>query len=201
MRKKDNIMRFTWLGMSLAASMLLGAAEPENLLQNGDFEEGLAHWQVPTWFKNALVPEADGAVNQGAGANSLKITGKNTQLGYIIQQIVMPSGISKLRIAGWMKTQGFQNSWTARIQVEFFDAGGKKVGPGFPLITPSRNSDTDWTQYQREIVPPEGAQYCRVILLTHYPIRPVPNAGIVWYDNLSLTAITPQVAQTPVNLQ
>ncbi len=182
---KTGLMALLLVGLGFATL----AAESENLLKNGDFEDGLRHWQVPAWFKNGLTPEADPGVNQGPGNGSLKLAGRDASQGYVIQQIVIPADAKRLRISGWMKTQGFQNAWAARIQVEIFNAKSEKVGPGFPMITPVRNSDTDWTEYGRDIELPEGARYFRVILLTQYPTKPTPNAGIVWFDNIMVTRI------------
>ena len=170
----------------------LCGAEPRSFIKNGDFEDGLKHWQQLKWIRNPIAPEIDTSVNQGIGCGSLKFVGDGRKQGYYIQQFVIPNDLKKVRVSGYMKTEGFQNSWAARIQVEFFSQDSKQVGRGIPMITPVNKHTTDWTLYSKEITIPENARFFRLILLTTQPGNNKPNEGTAWFDNIEVVEILPE---------
>lgn len=173
----------------------ISGAEPRTFIKNGDFEDGLKNWIQLSWMRNTITPEIDAAENQGIGCGSLKIVGDGHKHGYFVQQFNIPRNLKKVRVSGYMKTEGFQNSWAARIQVEFFSQDSKQVGRGIPMITPVNKHTTDWTLYSKEITIPENARFFRLILLTTQPGNNKPNAGTAWFDNIEVVEVLPESAE------
>lgn len=171
----------------------------ENLLQNGDFEDGLQHWSTPEWFREALPAEVDNTVHHALGNSSLKFSGSGARRGYTLQQIKIQPGKNRYQLSGWMKTKGFENSWSARIQAESIEilADRKEQYRIWPLITPVALQTMDWQYFECMFSPPESALYLRVILLTQFPNKPTSNSGTVWFDDVKLIKLknTQQMAE------
>ena len=90
-----------------------------------------------------------------------------------------------------MKTDGFENSWSARIQAESIQilADRKEQYRIWPLITAVSLQSMDWQYFECTFTPPESALYLRVILLTQYPNLPTSNSGTVWFDDIKLNLL------------
>lgn len=180
-------------GIRLLPALLLffafcGVASAENLLQNGDFEDGLKHWRTPEWFREALPAEVDNTVHHALGNSSLKFRGNGSRRGYTLQQLKIQPGKNRYQLSGWMKSEGFENSWSARIQAESIQilADRKEQYRIWPLITPVSLQSMDWQYFECTFTPPESALYLRIILLTQYPNLPTTNSGTVWFDDIKL---------------
>ncbi len=181
----------TWIRLLVASLCMFPfcwVALAENLLQNGDFEDGLKHWHTPEWFREALPAEVDNKVHHALGNSSLKFRGNGSQRGYTLQQIKIQPGKNRYQLSGWMKTEGFENSWSARIQAQSIQilADRKEQYHTWPLITPVPFQNMDWQYFECTFTPPEAALYLRVILLTQYPNQPTRNSGTVWFDDVKL---------------
>ncbi|MFN3404778.1 MAG: glycoside hydrolase family 9 protein [Cytophagaceae bacterium] len=145
-------------------------------------------------LKNPGFEESDGWNNWGgiqdknphAGTYSLKIQNEEFKWSGSDQIIIMPQGIKKMTLAGWMKVSNVekgQNAWeTARIAVEFYDADNRVTG-GYPDAAAQGKGTSDWQRYERTYLVPKDAKTAKIQLA-------LGNAkGTVWFDDLEVYLI------------
>lgn len=186
----------TCIIMILNALVISCLYSQENLINNGDFEtRTISPWSVPAWTNNTIPPQVDMAVCQGPGNVSLKFAGTMDKNAFVLQRIKLSPEIKKLKFGGWMKTLGFQNSWTASITLECVVINsGKESYEYFRLATQWQLSDTDWTSYEKIITVPENTRYVGIILQTNGPNGNSKkiNTGTVWFDNIFVEKVSEQ---------
>ena len=96
----------------------------QNLIENGDFENGISQWKLPTWKHNWLTPVQDKANSQGVGgASSMRMDWTNKHTFYVIyhKEIRIPAGLKELELSFWTKSAGYENTTKGQlnISVEF----------------------------------------------------------------------------------
>ncbi|MBQ6924540.1 MAG: glycoside hydrolase family 5 protein, partial [Kiritimatiellae bacterium] len=128
------------LAIALATIVTGLAAGAQNLIPNGNFEEGAeapASWGAPNHEKGIDYPVEDG--NRFARVHS------DGGTAMIYREFNIPEGTEALRLAWrWRVTglkKGAQPWFDARIMMEYMDRGRGKVGgaPG----APNKGKDTD----------------------------------------------------------
>lgn len=174
----------------LCAAAIIGGNlhASENLVANGDFEtRAAAPWFEPSWIQDAIRPQIDKAVFHGPGNASLTFIGEPGKRGFVLQQIKLPPDASKVKFGGWIKTEGFQNCWSALITLECALDSGGDVGYSYSnLATPWELSSTAWTKYEGVATLPKNTKSVRMILQTRAPNeeKPKNNVGRAWFDNI-----------------
>jgi len=178
-----------WLGVMIAASATVAAAQPwgvgsgPNLVQNPGFEElnedgRPANWSAP----QAVYSVADEPVR--SGEHSLQYV--NDDPGrYLLcdQQIALERG-RRYEVHAWVRTQNVQGEDTgATACLEYNDAEGKYVGGYYP---PGRKGDTtEWAQVGGicSRIPDEAATM-RVICYVRREMT-----GTAWWDDVSVQLV------------
>ncbi len=167
-----------------------------NLLLNGDFEDGLAGWTTEHWWYEAKVEgkgtglskiEIDEEIVK-TGKRALKIMGKGNR-GIAMQVLTLPPG--RYIVRAYLKCYNLGGA-QASILVEFLD----KEGRWFDGVNAgSVSGSTEWTFIEKEIVFPPQTVWVHFDLLTDKP-----NEGIAWFDSLELlpTAIPSQIPESKV---
>ena len=172
------------LAMALAAIVTGFAAMAQNLIPNGDFEEGAdapASWGAPNPAKGIDYPVEEG--NRFARVHS------DGGTAMIYREFNIPEGTEALRLAWrWRVTglkKGAQPWFDARIMMEYMDRGRGKVGgaPG----APNRGKDTDgWEAREITFLVPAEAR-----ILKFMPSLLNVAAGTVDFDDFVLEPIDP----------
>jgi len=163
----------------LCATLLLGATlslAGENLLVNGDFEDGFRGW-VKLWSR---APEAgkatvDAAVFHG-GKHAARIEHAGAQDWSLAQEQslqVKPGQLYELR--GWVRVQGLGD---AVLCVVLRDAKGGAVNWAFGAS--SSRATGDWRLLRSRFVIPPGAASIQPRLIGNGP-------ATVWLDDAALT--------------
>src|SRR5687768_14187356 len=115
-----------WLaaGALLAATGVAWAAPPETpLLQNGDFEQGIAGWRVLNMSGEALF-EPDTKVRH-SGKQSLRIEKNGPgQQDWLKQSASLPMGVKEVRAVCWFKVD---KGARAEVTVYFFDGADATI--------------------------------------------------------------------------
>ncbi len=166
---------------------------PTGELLNGDFEEGLAHWSVPSWF-DGLTPQLDAEIFHGVGTASLRLDGEPGKRGHVRQQVALPPGQDRaLRLAGWIRTRDFENKWVAGIQVAYDTVvEGTSVSRTHGSTTSWQHTYVDWERHEVDFVLPDDVAELRVILYTQWPSSTAgPNRGSAWFDKIELVTWDP----------
>jgi hypothetical protein len=149
-------------------------AYSQNQIKNPGFENEKEGW-------NFWGGEQD--ENPHSGDFSMKIFSDEFKWTGADQKIVIPDGVKKVELGGWMKTENIEkgtNPWeVARISCEFIGAGGELVG-GYPPVTGQATGTTGWILYKKTYTVPEGAKEIKIMLA-------LGNAkGTAWYDDIEL---------------
>ncbi|MFL5729264.1 MAG: carbohydrate binding domain-containing protein [Cytophagaceae bacterium] len=159
----------------LAILILPGYAQ--NQIKNPGFENEKEGWNF--WGGEQEEDPHSGDYSMKVYADEFKWSGAD-------QKVMIPEGVKKVELAGWMKTENVvkgSNPWEmARIACEFLDEGGSQVG-GYPPVTGQAMGTTAWTLYKKIYTVPEGAREIKIMLA-------LGNAkGSVWYDDIDLKLI------------
>ena len=127
-----------------------------------------------------------------SGKCSLKITGMNNR-GIILSGIYLTrnyvekagySFIGKYRVTAWIKTYGMETV-DAELKIHYYRKnkegkdtwfGGKNIG--------KIQGTTDWTKVSEIVTIPSDCDRIEVCMATAEP-----NAGIAWFDDISLIKI------------
>lgn len=168
-----NIWIIGLLGMAAVAAA-------NNLVQNGNFEQGAAHWTFAhNWYakppgaglSEMLVVEGEGR----QGSKALKFIGKGKR-GIAMQ--VFPVYPGKYRVTGWMKCENL-GSAQAKILCEWMSRDNKWLsGTDAGVISGTR----DWTFFDAIVEAPAEARAVHFDLLTTDV-----NEGIVLFDDITMT--------------
>ena len=75
-------------------AMMALAVSGQELIKNGNFEQQLEGWVVPSWIKNAATPELDSSDMPGAGKASLKLVGGDGKLPAMYQTLKFLPGVT-----------------------------------------------------------------------------------------------------------
>jgi len=141
-------MRIFLLAVLCATSMVLA----KNALDNGDFENALAGWDV---WGATVSPEHHG------GKSSCMVHLSSPAWAGASQSIAVPEGSSSVRVSGWMRAdslRGGTNNWErGRLSVEFFGAKGDTLGNYPPAVGQVRGRQP-WTRMERTYPLPAGAK-------------------------------------------
>ncbi len=158
-----------------------------NLLQNADFEAGLAGWSLShSWYaqpQDAGTSEIVLGEGEGRdGGNALKIIGGGKR-GLAMQTPAAFPGT--YRVGGWIKCENLGDA-QASVLAEWMgrdDKGGlgrwiKGDSPGGVTGT------TGWTYVEQQFAAPDDARGVHLDLLVS-----APNEGTVWFDDIILERI------------
>ncbi len=169
-------------------AMLALAVSGRELIKNGNFEQQLEGWTVPSWIKNAATPILDSADMPGAGKASLKLVGGDGKLPAIYQSLKFLPGVTKYKVSFQVKTEKM-NDW-GYIAFYVSDDKTKKryyaknVGAGGA----GKNSSIPWTKIEGEMeVPAEAAGNPGKLNL----IFGGKTTGTVWLDDIVIEACEP----------
>jgi carbohydrate binding protein with CBM4/9 domain len=186
-------MKF-FLGLTLIIAAFLCHAEQEaNLIENGDFENGLISWKVT---KNQINPSKitiDDSVVFIEGQKSLRMDvkcnpveerygKKRSQLSLLSNKKYKYVPGRKFILSGWIKG-------TANINVKIIVDGGIYNKHWFNLI--NTLAKQEWTQFKKEFTLPEVGNKKYSPERKSFQLRiAVPKKnnidGTVWIDNLKL---------------
>lgn len=153
------------------------AAPAQNLLQNGDFEDDVAHWRSsgdPASVKTEIHD----------GSKALVLSGRGVKLGAVSQQIKsFPAG-TKLILSGRTGTQGIkENTYTglgySLIEVVEKDKAGKTLAHHELFHERGTNPMHD---FKKEFTTHSDAASLELVL------RIFDADGKAYFDNLSLTS-------------
>ena len=157
----------TLLYLILSVSVL----SAQSLLKNGDFEDGTAPWSLA----------AGSEIIAGSGYNGT--TGLHVwrddpeKYAFPVQRVDLEVG-RLYQLSLWTKGEGCDRA-TASYGVEYVGAGKKWLGGAYN-IGPQQAS-FDWTYRELAVCPPEGTEYCQVVLYLEKG-----GTGHVWFDNVTL---------------
>jgi hypothetical protein len=146
----------------------------QNQLKNAGFENDKDGWSL--WG-------SEPGKNGHSGNFGLIIQNNVAKWSGADQKVILPAEVTKIQISGWMKTENIvkgTNPWEmARITVEFFNEAGEMVG-GYPPVTAQKSGTTDWAEYKRVYIVPEGAHEAKVQ-------ASIGNAtGIAYFDDIEM---------------
>ena len=152
------------------------------LLQNGDFEAGIAHWGTRhDWYEQpkgaglSAITVADGEGR--GGSRALKIVG-NANRGIAMQ--VPPAYPGRYRASGWIKCDGLDAA-SAVILAEWIGRDGTWLrGDTVGKVTGTQ----DWQHVEATLEPPPGTRSVHLDLLTTDA-----NHGTAWFDDVTLERI------------
>jgi len=158
---------------------VLSALPAATLLQNGDFEKGLAGWSTHhPWFerpKGAGLSRITAAKGEGRnGSTALKIVGDNNR-GIAMQ--VLPGYPGKYRVSGWIRAEGLGNA-EAGVLLEWMDRKGKWMRGDSAVRV---RGDCPWKRFETVVEAPRGTRSIHFDLLTL-----APNRGTVWFDDIRI---------------
>lgn len=161
---------FALVGILLFSVQVFG----QNQLKNPGFEEEVG-WNNWGGVKDAVAH---------SGSFGLKIHNDDFKWSGSDQVILLPEGIKRITVSGWMKTENVEkgtNVWEqARIAIEFYDEDNKLTG-GYPQATAQAIGTTEWRPYKRMYPVPAGAKSVKIQLA-------LGNAkGTVWFDDMEAT--------------
>ncbi len=155
----------------LGLSCFLAQAGPDNLVDNGGFEQGAQAWQFMTRVANAT-GELD-TTEKHSGQASYKITNKSAQqgnvYGRIFQVVTGLQPFTTYKISCWVKGQGCGQCWI----------GG---GTGWYDRTAFPIGDFDWRQIFYKITTGAEADNYELMVLTESPTR------ALWVDDIRFEA-------------
>jgi|GEM_PF-741767 len=157
----------------------------QNLIENGDFENGISQWKLPTWKHNWLTPVQDKANSQGiGGASSMRMDWTNKHTFYVIyhKEIKIPTGLKELELSFWTKSAGYENTTKGQLNISVeFPEMKKKKGWSNGISTPWNKTQPDWTFFEKKIPVPAGVTKMKVTMKIHgYKNK----AGTTWVDNI-----------------
>lgn len=169
-----------------------------NLLQNGNFAEGLSGWRKLAESVLLLSPEIDPVSSTPFGPGpALCFRGAKDKHVCWVQNVPVPPGIRNFRLGGWMRKEAFDNGWQASLQAVFSirSADGKvstrTVTAG---STPYQNSSMGWSFFGIDFQVEDEILAVSVQLRTSHPSGEKvhiskPNAGTAWFANLALESL------------
>ena len=169
----------------------------QNILKNGDFENGFTGWSKGYW-KNSLPHAIDNKCNQGPhGTSSLVFRGQPGKRGeaHVVRYFRLPKGNKKNYVFScWMKTDDYKNQWSASIlcTIDYKDANGKNKQINVGFSTPWQKSSTPWTKYQRKLSLPDAACSGTIHVMVKAPSSKSKGnnpAAVTHFDNFYLGPI------------
>lgn len=157
----------------------------QNLIENGDFENGVSQWKVPGWKSSWLVPAHDKANSQGmGGTGSMRMDWTNKHTFYVIyhKEVKIPAGLKELEISFWTKSKGYENSTKGifNLAVEFPELK-KKKGWSNGISTPWNKTQPEWTLFEKKIPIPDGVTKMKFTMRIHGSKN---KSGTTWVDNV-----------------
>lgn len=177
-----------------AVLILITSAGAQNLLKNGDFEQGLSARIPKGWgteyYNSSLVPGK-------ASKNAVKITNKIPLMSLGAQTFPLDyEKVKKVSISAWVKFEGVvpgPEGWNkANIQLLFFDGKGNQLG-GWPEIGPWEGS-LDWKKVGKNFYVPKGTKKAKVVFGL-YNCK-----GIGYFDKLEVSPLLQGESLDPYNL-
>lgn len=174
-------MTRSFVCMILAAMCVLlwaksAQSAPQNLLINGDFESGLAGWEL-----NEVAREEGACVTEQDDRRDGQVCGlENRDEDRIaMSSQTIPADVTQLyTFTGFSRSTPLQEG--AGIAVHALDKGGKILQRRWVHQIPSWGLK-GWTEFRAEYVPPKGAVRLRVAMAVY-------KQGKAWFDDLVLTA-------------
>ena len=193
-----NIMsKLSWvriLTATLVAGLLSSGVFAQNLLKNGDFEQGAINRIPRYWgteyYNSSIVP---GRV----GKSAIKIENQIPLMSLGAQTVPLNwRKVSKVSLSAWIKLEEVlpgPESWNkANIQVLFFDAKGNQL-EGWPELGPWVGT-SGWKKVGKNFYVPRGATKAKVVFGL-YNAR-----GTVYFDQIELKPLLQGEAADPYNL-
>lgn len=191
------------LNSLLCALLMLGTAgtvSADNLLKNGNMENGTQEWLIPSWLKDTIPPISDTAVTAGGGSASLKLQGQKGKRAIVYHNFVIPAGCKYIQVRAMAKTKNLGRTWSA-ITLEIQNV--KKSLYSVSTYPRSQNkAETEWMEYVSPVIElPAGAGPMAKIYLQ------IANGadGTVWFDDVSVTPLKskeeglPEIGEKPVS--
>ena len=179
--------------LALVASVLAFA---EGLIVNGDFEQGLEHWNVPSWIKNAATPELDSAEKPNGGKASLKLLGADGKLPIVFQGIKFLPGVRKYQVSYQIKTENM-NDWGYVILYVSNDKNAKRYYSQTVGAGKGRDNSRPWQRYTAVMEVPEDADGARGKVFISFGGK---TSGTAWIDDFVIEpegSAAPKKAEEP----
>ena len=171
--------------LCLTAGMFLFASVfAQNLLKNGNMENGTKEWIVPSWLKNTLPGVSDSTVTAGGGTASLKLQGEKGKRVMVYHNFVLPPGCKFLQIRLLAKTKNLGRTWSGA----YLEVQNVKL-PMWSISTYKRSqnkAETGWMEYVSPVIelPANAGPMAKIYL------HMAPGAeGTVWFDDVSVTSL------------
>ena len=150
-----------------------------NLLQNGDFEEGQSHWS--TWAGTKSYNVSTDAAAKKDGVKSLKIynTTASASKGGVNQTIDGTNLIGKaIKLTQWLKTDSLTGA--IRIRTSYKDGSGNTIG-NMDVKTIDISGTTNWNQQTYIINVPNNSNIKSIMIEYLYDNC----TGTLWLDGVT----------------
>jgi hypothetical protein len=170
-------MRIAWIAVAVVTLIALpaSAGPPEvQLLENGDFERGLAGWRALDMSGQCKF-EADTKTRQ-SGKQSMRVEKSGPgRPDFLKQSAELPAGAKEVHATCWFKVD---KGARAEVTVYFFDAAGATIGKGdLALVAAGPNKKFEKAEERYEV--PKGASGVGVNVMAK-------GAGVFWIDGLEI---------------
>ena len=152
--------------------------EEKNLLENGNFEHGLEHWELIAFSKKGKM--SIDPIERYNGKPTLRIENNEADHSFV-RQILKGKPNTRYRLSGYIKT--------SRVEPEQKGDNGAVLMLGMSLDrTHSQQKTTPWTKVSFDFVP-KNPNEMRVGPSLGVYARPV--TGTAWFSDLTLTELGP----------
>jgi hypothetical protein len=157
MKRTSSLYLPAFLALSAAVGLSCGAktqSDAASKVLNGDFETRSATGAIAGW----TLPEGTQVLEEG-GNHFVRLQQAQAGNGWLSQKVPLSPEWSRVKISGRVRLSGLRKGdadyKTARLQFNFEDAKGQRVGD-WPLM-PTLNDNTDWKEVSVEADVPDGA--------------------------------------------
>jgi hypothetical protein len=165
-------MNFCLLPMLLA--LVSASPSPENLLVNGDFEQGLAGWSQ-LWARSPGGKLTLDGTRRHGGSQAVRVEHSGQKDWSLAQQKALAVQPGQMyEISGWVRVQG---TGSTTLSVTLYDAGGKATDWDYGGAT-SQATD-DWHLLRSRFIVPPGTKTMLPRLIGYGP-------ATVWFDDARL---------------
>jgi len=187
----DNKLKF--LAVIFICFIISSPILAENLIKNGEFEQGLVN-NIPKYWGEEYY---NSYIEKDRNGHVIKIENKESQMSLGAQTISIDwKKVSKITLSAWIKTQdvilGVEDWNRANIQVLFFDEKEEQVG-GWPSLGPWTGT-FDWKYVAKNFIVPKGAVKAKIVFGL-YNCK-----GTVYFDDIKLESFKEQKDTDPYNL-
>ncbi|MBQ7178101.1 MAG: hypothetical protein IJS08_11865, partial [Victivallales bacterium] len=175
-------MRRFVLGLLAMVALVVAG---EELIKNGNFEQQLEGWVVPSWIKNAATPVLDSSDMPGAGKVSLKLVGGDGKLPAMYQSLKFLPGVTKYKVSFQVKTENINDWGYVAIYVSDDKTKKRYYSKTVGAAGAGKDSNRPWTKIEGEMeVPQEAAGNPGKLNI----IFGGKTTGTVWLDDILIVS-------------